>query len=258
MPLLRTRSRALATATALALVLPAAPSYAEPVPPESRVAVVGWSEGAKGGSTVNVFGLTLSGAPEGTEVTATMTSCGRPLVVGVATARPRGGFAHFTLLEDNENLPTQYPSPDDRRVGRVAPRLTLGDLVGPSYEYTLRVTEPGRDPYDVVGSRRVQSVRRPACAEVDAAVRRTVRVLTWSTLRGTPRVRRVVRATPPVVQGPATVSYTWRAGTRVVGRSSALRLRRGMRGKAVSVQVQIAQAGRTTTRLDLFFPRLVR
>lgn len=248
------------------LTLPlATPAHAEPVPPEQRMFVTGWSEGAQGGNTINFFGLHLSGAPGGTTITPTMRSCGRLVADGFGGLdQDDQGFVQFFLLGDLPgssnlgNLPTQYPPDDDRTVRYVAPRLGLGDLVGRSYDYSLTVTEPGFDPYVLTGSHTVHQVKRPSCDTINTTVRRTIRVLSWSTLLGKPRVGRTVRATRPVTEGAASISFRWLVGRQVVSRRAKLHVRKGMRHQYVRLVVAIAQPGKTRQREYLAFPHRIK
>lgn len=257
--MLRLRLVHVPLAAALLVASLAAPSHAEPVPPEDRVGVTGWSEGGRWGDVVNLYGLSLSGAPSGTTITGTMSSCGRPVAEAAAGVRPDRGSALFLLLEDNANLPTQYPDGDDRTVEGVSNRVYLGDLVGPSYQYELTITHPDRDPYVLTGSHRVRTVRRPSCADIDRTVRRTIRVLEWSTLRGRPRVGHTVRATRVVTEEASTVRYRWRTGDKkVLSRKPRLRLTKKLRRQYVECTVTISQPGKRVQHQYLSLPRGVR
>ena len=93
----------------------------------------------------------------------------------------------------------------------------------------------------------------PAAGTGDAA---PVRVQHWSTKTGrkVPAVGNRLTVSATRAAG-ARVSYAWKVGAKVVDRDRALKIKRGHRGKAVSVRITASKAGATSVTRMLRYGR---
>ena len=178
--------------------------------------------------------------PAGTSVHVSVSSCGQFLTEKTQTGNGsdfKGVLLWFTATGEY-----------DFKDRSVIPRI------GPSFEWSLDITEPGLAPYTLTGSYSGYGVKRPSCAEILAggggsgsgdATKCVVKKV--SKRIGEARVGATVRVTKPkTTSGCGRVSYRWAADGRTVKKAASLRIGSGLRGKRLTATVRVAKGGSTT------------